>query len=232
MFRDDTIHGSPRIRHEISSLILPFGDDPIKYTWANGYSQDKRDKLPVKFVPYVLLDKIEYMQEQNPVCIRLEKERSKAGFNEAHFKAVLETASKQFLRFIITNAKETLEMRKSDNLQIQINTIAMAVPSQWDATFQKVYKQLLEEALTEIPKEVGSAFTGRIHFEFHTDATAIAHHFLHASSDANSLNFRDCGTIPNIDAVGGSINTQLFIHCGGYHAVSQISSIRILSYRH
>lgn len=232
MFRDDTFHGSPRIRHEISSLILPFDDDPIKYTWANGYSQDKRDKLPVKFVPYVLLDKIEYIQEQNPVGIRLKKESSKVGFNEARFKAVLETASKQFLRFIIMNAKQTLDMRNQDNLQLQIKTIAMAIPSQWDVTFQKVYKRLLEEALAEIPEEVGSAFTGRIHFEFHTDAKAIAHHFLHASLDANRLNLRAYRTIPNIDVVGGSVNTQLFIHCGGHHAVSQISSIRTFPYRH
>lgn len=59
-----------------------------------------------------------------------------------------------------------------------------------------------------------------INVVFYNDATAIAQYFLHALSDAQGLGLRDCGIILNIDVVGGGINTQLFIYCGGHCVVS------------
>lgn len=170
-------------------------------------------------MPYVLLDKIEYMQEQNPVGIRLKQERSKVGFNDTLFKAKTEDATKQFLRFILMCSKKALDLHKQDNSQIQIKTVAMAVPSNWTASFQNLYERLLREVFAEIFEEMGD-----INVVFHTDATAIAHYFLHGSSDANGLNLRRFGIIPDIDTVGAGINTQLFIDCGGHHAVSKMSS--------
>lgn len=217
--------------YETSSTIRPFDDDPIKYICNDNIVQDKRGKMPIKFVPYVLLGKIKHTHHHHPIGNLLKKDRSKVGFNEAHFKAALETAFKEFLRFILMSAKKTLNMRKPDNLDIQIQTIAMAVPSQWDVTFRNLYERLLKEAFAAIRQELGPVFARDINVVFHTDATAIAHYFLHASSDANGLNLRNRGIIPNIDVVGGGINTQLFIHCGGYHTVSQILSTRIVHYQ-
>lgn len=183
-------------------------------------------------MPFVILDKIDCMQEQSPIGIRLKKEISKVGFNETAFKAVLENASKQFLRFILLQAKETLDKNKPDDLQIQIKTVAMPIPSQWDISFQSVFRRLLKESFAEIYEEMAPVAARDIDVVFHNDATAIAHYFLHASSDAKGLNLRDQGIIPNIDAVGSGINTQLFIHWGGHNAVSQLSSTQILSDGH
>ncbi|KAL2285605.1 hypothetical protein FJTKL_07634 [Diaporthe vaccinii] len=203
---------------EASSDILPFDDDPIKYI-RHGFPHDrtKREKLPAMFVPYVLLDKIEYMKEQNPVGIRLKQERSKVGFNNTLFKATVEGATKQFLRFILMCSKKALNKRIQENLQLQIKTVAMAVPSHWNASFQNLYERLLQEVSAEVFEEMDN-----IKVVFHTDATAIAHYFLHGSSDANGLILRQHGITPDIDTVGGGINTQLFIHCGGHHAVSKV----------
>lgn len=164
------------------------------------------------------------MQEQDPVGIQLKKEISKVGFNETNFKAALEDACKQFLRFILLSAKETLEKDKPDN--VQIKTVAMPVPSQWDISFQSVYQRLLKESFAEIFEQMAPVAARDINVVFHNDATAIAQYFLHASSNAQGLDLRNRGIIPNIDAVGGGINTQLFIHCGGHHAVGQLYRLR------
>lgn len=181
-------------------------------------------------MPFVILDKIDYMQEQDPVGIQLKKEISKVGFNETNFKAALEDACKQFLRFILLSARETLEKNKPYGLQIQIKTVAIPIPSQWDISFQSVYQRLLKESFAEIFEQMAPVAARDINVVFQNDATAIAQYFLHASSDAQGLGLRDRGIIPNIDAVGGGINTQLFIHCGGHRAVSQLSSTQILSH--
>ncbi|KAK7698007.1 hypothetical protein SLS64_012996 [Diaporthe eres] len=214
-------HGYPLF--EASSDILPFDDGPIKYI-RHGFSQDcdlKREKLPAKFVPYVLLDKIEDMEEQNPVGIRLKQQRSKAGLNDTLFKANIEDATKQFLRYILMCSKKALDMRKQIYSQLRITTVAMAVPSQWNASFQSLYGRLLKEVFAECFEEMDD-----IEVVFHTDATAIAHYFLHSSSDANGLELRQHGIIPDIDTVGGGINTQLFIHCGAHHASSILTTIQ------
>lgn len=226
-FPDRATGGHP---NDGPSAILPFGNDPVKYESRDSHFQFQREKVPFKFVPFVILDKIDYMQEQNPVTIQLKKEISKVGFNETNFKAVLEDACKQFLRFILLSAKETLEKNKPDDLQIQITTVAIPIPSQWDISFQNVYRRLVKESFARSFEKMAPVAAHDINVVFHNDATAIAQYFLHASSDAQGLDLRNRGIIPNIDAVGGGINTQLFIHCGGHHAVRQLSSTKILSH--
>lgn len=227
-FPDRAIGGHP---NDGPSAILPFGNDPVKNESRDSHFQFQREKVPFKFVPFVILDKIDCMQEQNPVGIQLKKEISKVGFNEANFKADLEDACKQFLRFILLSAKETLEKNKPySSLPIQIQTVAMPIPSQWDISFRNVYRRLVQASIAQILEQMAPVAAHDINVVFHNDATAIAHYFLHASSDAQGLDLRNRGVIPNIDAVGGGINTQLFIHCGGHHAVRQLSSTQILSH--
>lgn len=84
----------------------PFDNDPVKY--LHGGIHHEREKFPVKFGAFVLLDKLKCMDPLNPIRVRLMKEKSKAGFDEAQFKAGVEDASKQLLRFIPTSAKRTL----------------------------------------------------------------------------------------------------------------------------
>lgn len=221
---------------EIQTRVVRFPDrttgghpnDPVKYESGDSHFQFQREKVPFKFVPFVILEKIDYMQEQDPVGIQLKKEISKVGFNETNFKAALEVACKQFLRFILLSAKETLEKEMPD--KVQINMVAMPVPSQWDISFQSVYQRLLKESFAEIFEQMAPVAARDINVVFHNDATAIAQYFLHASSDAQGLGLRGRGIIHNIDAVGGGINTQLFIHCGGHRAVGQLYSTQILSH--
>lgn len=219
--------------HQAPSAILPFDNDPVKY--LHGGIRHEREKLPVKFGPFVLLDKLECMDPLNPIRVRLMKEKSKAGFDEAQFKAGVEDASKQLLRFVLTSAKHTLGMpyvRVPNNYQVQINTVAMAFPSQWGSAVRGVYERLVNEALAEVYDQMSSVAARNIRVVSHTDATAIANYFLQSLSGVSRWGLHDRGVIPSIDEVCGSTNTQLFIYCGGYHAVGQLSSSQILPNRH
>lgn len=209
--------------HQAPSAILPFDNDPVKY--LHGGIHHEREKFPVKFGAFVLLDKLECMDPLNPIRVRLMKEKRKAGFDEAQFKAGVEDASKQLLRFILTSAKRTLELgmpdvRIPDNCQVQINTVALAVPSQWGSDFLGVYERLLKEAFAEVYDQMSSVAARNIRVVSHTDATAIAHYFLQALSGPSRRDPHNEGIIPSIDEARGSINTQLFIYCDRYHAVS------------
>lgn len=242
MYRDQLCYTACPV-NRAPSAILPFDNDPIKY--VHGGIKHEREKFPVNFGPFVLLDKLLCLDPLNPVRVRLRQEKSKAGFDEAQFKAGVKDGSKQLLRFILTSAKHTLGMphvRIPDNCQVQINTVAMAVPSQctinfwgvnfWGSDFRVVYERLLKEAFAEVYDQMSSVAARNINVVFHTDATAIAHYFLQFLSGANRWGLHDRGVIPSIDEVCGSINTQLFIYCDGYHAVSPHSSSQILPNRH
>lgn len=159
------------------------------------------------------------MLELHPVRILLEHGRREVGFNEALFKAVLEEAFKQLLRFILRSAKESLNKHKPNNLQVK--TVAIAIPSQWDISFQRLYERLLKEVFAEIFEELAPVVGRDIDVVFHSTATAIAQYFLHATTNDLGLGgLRDYGIIPGIDTTGSNNNTQLFIHCGGHYAVS------------
>ncbi|KAJ0108992.1 hypothetical protein J7T55_005540 [Diaporthe amygdali] len=203
-----------------SSKFFPFDNDPQKYI-ANA-SRSKREDSSVKFVPYVLLGTTEEMEGQYPVLSRLWSERNKTGFDEALFRSRLEEAFKQFLRFVLTRAKQVFRVSGPDDLQIRVKTIAMTVPSQWDLDFQDLYERLVKEVFEEIFEDVSQADARNVNVIFHTEATALAQYIFNQCSSNKVLSIhRD---MPNIGTIMDKTNAQCLVDCGGHNANSALTT--------
>lgn len=213
---------------QFSSSILPFDDNPNKYT--GNTPQSGREASSAKFVPYALLGTTEEMQGEYPVLNRLWYERSKVGFDEALFKYRLEEAFKQFLHFVLTGSKKAVDVRRLDDLQMRIKTVAMTIPSQWDLDFQDLYERLLKKSFADVFEDMAQADARDVDVVFHTEATALAQYIFHQCASAKALALR--GGMPEIETILGKTNAQCLIDCGGHNAVGKMSSSQILHNRH
>lgn len=203
---------------QFSSRILPFDDDAKKYI-GNAF-QKKREESSIKFMPYALLGTTEEMEKQYPVLLQLWEKRNKPDFNEVLFIDRIENAFTQFLHFIFRAVKKAVDVRKFNDLHIQIKTIALTVPSQWDLDFHDLYERLVKDAFQKVFADMAQVVARNIDVVFHTEALALAQYIFHQCSSAKEVALK--GGMPNIDELMNKANVQCLIDCGGHNAVSKL----------
>lgn len=196
------------------SRLLVQDDKPVKYIGNTG--QVDREESSAKFVPYILTGKSEKSLDQYPILERLWDERRTVSENVFH--ARLEEAFNQFLTFVLQRTKSALETYNSEEKQIQIEMVAMTIPSQWDLTFEELYRRLFKRAFLQIFNDTPQLATHDFVMVFHTEATALAHYIFHESSHEAALG----GGMPAIRTILSKLNAQCLIDCGGHNAVSQL----------
>lgn len=209
-------HASLNASANFPSRVLVQDDNPVKY--IGNTLQVDREESSAKFIPYILAGKNEKLQEQYLILERLWSERRNVG--KELFQARLEEAFNQFLRFVLTRTKSALETYNSDEKQIQIQMVAMTIPSQWDLTFEELYRRLFQRAFLQIFDDAPQAATQDFVVVFHTEATALAHYIFHESSHEAALG----GGMPGIRTILSKPNAQCLIDCGGHNAVSGLPS--------
>ncbi|KAI3393732.1 hypothetical protein diail_3778 [Diaporthe ilicicola] len=144
------------------------------------------------------------MEEQYPTLPRMWEERARPDFDEARSLARVENTFKQFLEIIFTAAKNAIDKREFGDLRVQITTVAMTIPSQWDLDFQDL------------------VVAHKIDVVFHTEATALAQYISHRCLSAKTTPL--IGGMPDIGELINKPNAQCLINCSGYNA-KQISVI-------
>lgn len=201
---------------QFSSRVLVNDDNPIKY--MGNASQEHREESSAKFIAYILAGKNEKLSKQYPILERLWREREKVG--KEPFNARLEEAFNQFLCFVLERTKSALEVYNSNGKQIQIKKVAMTIPSQWDLTFEELYRRLFKRAFFQTFDDTPWAAAHDLVVVFHTEATALAQYIFHQSSHEAALG----GGMPDIRTILSKLNAQCLIDCGGHNAVSELPS--------
>lgn len=113
-----------------------------------------------------------------------------------------------------------LETYRRDKEQIQIKTVAMTIPSQWDLDFEELYQRLFMRAFLQVFADTPQATAHDIVMVLHTKATALAQYVFHEYS----LDFGLGRGTPDIRIILSKPNAYCLIDCGGYNAVSEPSS--------
>lgn len=201
---------------QFSSRVLVHDNNPIKY--IGNERQVHREESSAKFIPYILTAKNERSLEQYLILERLWHERRKVGSKAFHER--LEEAFNQFLCFVLKRTKCALKTYGSNDKHIQIKTVAMTIPSQWDLNFEELYRRLFKRAFLETFDDANEVATHDFVVVFHTEATALAHYIFHQASHEVALG----GGMPLIGTILSKPNAQCLIDCGGHNAVSEIST--------
>lgn len=202
---------------QFSSRVLVHDDEPVKY--LGNASQANREESSAKFIPYILVGKNEKLREQYLILERLWKERTNVGKEDFHPR--LEEAFNQFLCFVLKRTKGALETYSSDGKKIQIKTVAITIPSQWDLNFEELYKRLFKRAFLQVFDDMPQAAADNMSVVFHTEATALSQYIFHEASHTGALG----GGMPRMGAILGKPNAHCLIDCGGHNAVSGLSTI-------
>ncbi|KAG6357646.1 hypothetical protein INS49_013523 [Diaporthe citri] len=212
--RDDT-HTLLNATAQFSTRVLVHDDEPVKY--LGNANQVNREESSAKFIPYILVGKNEKLREQYLILERLWDERKKVRKSDFHTR--LEEAFNQFLCFVLKRTKSALQTYSSDGKQIQIKTVALTIPSQWDINFEELYRRLFTRAFLQIFDDTPQAAARDMSVVFHTEATALAQYIFHEASHTGALG----GGMPRIGTILGRPNAQCLIDCGGHNANSTLT---------
>lgn len=204
---------------QFSSRVLVYDDGAVKY--IGNVSQAQREESSAKFIPYILLGKMERLRDQYPILQRLWNERRVVG--QLLFDARLEEAFDQFMCTVLSRLKGALQTYSSGGKQIRIKTVAMTIPSQWDLNFEELYRRLFMRNFQKVFDDMPQAASDDMSVVFHTEATALAQYIFHEASHTISLG----GGMPRIGEILSKPNAQCLIDCGGHNAVSDFSTIEV-----
>ncbi|KAL1859053.1 hypothetical protein Daus18300_009691 [Diaporthe australafricana] len=196
---------------QTSFCILP--DDDCK--------EERKENL-IKFMPYALLGTTEVLKKQHPVLSRMWEKRYEPGFNDALFKDRTEKAFKQILHTILIAVKKSVNVGKSDDLNMQIKKIALTVPSCWCPTFENLYGRLVKGVFQDVFADVAPVVARNIDVVFPTEASSLAQYILyifHQCSIEKEVALRE--GMPNIDELTNKPNAQCWIQCGEQNTITE-----------
>lgn len=204
--------------NQFSSRVLVHDGQITRYI-GNGPQPDRQESS-AKFLIYILVgkEKIANLRGQYKLLNRLEDEDHRIGHDV--FVPRLYDAFNQFLHFVLKATKRRLELLKKEVEQMQIRTVALTIPSQWNLDFEDLYKRLFLQAFREVFADKPELAARDIVVEFYAEADALAHYVFHESLQ----NIRFCDHMPDIQEVLSKTNAQCLIDCGGHNAVSRLSS--------
>lgn len=205
-----------------SSRLLVHDEEDIRY--IGNAVQGRRQESSAKFAPYVLVGKkkISHLMKQYKLLGRLWDESYKVGTD--YFNARLYEAFNQFLRFVLQALKNAMELWRAKEKRMQIKTVALTIPSQWNLDFEDLYKRLFLKAFQQVFADKPELAARDIVVEFYTEADALAHYIFHESLQS----IRFCDHMPDIQQILSKTNAQCLIDCGGHNAVSRFPSSRSL----
>lgn len=203
---------SLNIATQFSTRVLVHDDGAVKY--IGNAKQADREESSAKFITYIRCGKTEKIREQFPILDRLWDEQRKVG--RLPFLHRLEEAFNQFLVFVLNGTKRALGTYSRNEEQIQIMSVAMTIPSQWDLTFEATYSRLFKRAFLQTFDGTPHAASQDIAVVFHTEGTALTHYVFHRCCRELALG----GGMPDIRTILDKSNAQCLIDCGGHSAVS------------